>query len=582
MIFDIQKHWQVAPRLPYAIEKELGAFHPVIRQVLYNRGIGDAETARRFLEAEMPEGDSFQMADMEKAVARIWRAIREHEQIVVYGDFDTDGVTATALMVQTLQALGAEVEPYIPDRVDDGYGLNSAVLSERAQEGVKLVITVDCGMRAVEEVREGSLRNKLDIIITDHHSVGPELPPDALAVVNPKREDCEYPEKMLAGVGVAYHLADALLQTARDRGEPIALIQDDLLDLVAVGTVADLAPLDRLENRSLVRRGLEILNRGQRPGLYALIDTAGLQPGQIKAAQIGYALGPRLNAAGRLESASVAYELLMTTDMGQAARQAQELDALNSQRQEATRAAQDAAREIVLNEAQSGDISLLFVAGADFLPGIVGLVAGRLAEEFYRPAVVVDMSADECRGSCRSIPEFDIVGALDECAELLVRHGGHAQAAGFTVHRDNLEALRRCLTECARRALRGQDLRPMMAIDMEIPLEELQSWADLSQPELLNPVNTLMQLEPVGHGNPQPLFMSCGVPVQGARRVGREGAHLKLTLGRAPCRLDAIAFRQGELEMTLLRSIDIVYHLEINEWNGRRNIQLNIRDIRFP
>ncbi len=564
------KRWRKANVIPPSVLARLAGFDPVLAQVLYNRGIEDGDTARRFLAGEMPETDSLQMADMDRAVDRIRQAIREKEQIAVYGDFDTDGVTSTVLIVQTLRALGGQVEPYIPHRVDDGYGLTTAALRTMANDGVGLVITVDCGMRAVQEVSDGNSQG-LEIIITDHHTVGPELPP-ALAVINPKRDDCPYEEDMLAGVGVAYHLADALIRAAKAADDPVSVSQTDLLDLVAIGTVADLAPLDRLENRALTIRGLQVLNTARRPGLYALLEIAGVQPGQVKSSHIGYALGPRLNAAGRMESASMAYELLMATEMTEAWDLAHQLDALNARRQEETLAAQMKAREMAL-QGLDGDVPLLFAADASFVPGIVGLVAGRLAEEFYRPTIVVEVDQEgreECRGSCRSIPEFNIVHALDQCADLLVRHGGHSQAAGFTVRKENLYRLRDELYELAQEALRGQDLRPSIEIDAEVPLERLG----------LDLARTLEQFEPFGHHNPQPLLMTSNLQVLDARRVGKDGSHLKLTVGEAGIRMDAIAFRFGDWIDTLPRRVDVAYHLEVNEWNGRQRPQLNVRDIR--
>jgi single-stranded-DNA-specific exonuclease len=564
------KRWRIAPEIPPSVRGRLADLDPVLAQVLYNRGYTDGGGARRFLAGELPDTDSFSMADMNEAVARIRQAIQDKEQIAVYGDFDTDGVTSTALMVQTLRALGGQVEPHIPDRVDDGYGLTTAALRALANDGVGLIITVDCGMRAVHEVLDGNSQG-LDIIITDHHTVGPELPP-ALAVVNPKREDCPYEEDMLAGVGVAYHLADALIREAKAAGETVPISQDDLLDLVAIGTVADLAPLDRLENRALVIRGLEVLNSARRPGLYTLLEVAGVQPGHVKSTNIGYALGPRMNAAGRMESASLAYELLMTADMAEAWKMAHQLDDLNAWRQEETQSTLLKARDLAF-QGLEGDIPLLFAADPSFMPGIVGLVAGRLAEEFYRPAIVVEVDPvekGECRGSCRSIPEFDIVNALDRCADLLVRHGGHSQAAGFTVRKENLYLLRDELYELAQEALRGQDLRPAVDIDAAVPLERLT----------LDLARTLQQLEPFGHRNPQPLLMTSNLQVLDARRVGKDGFHLKLTLGEVSLRIDAIAFRLGDRIEDLPRRVDVAAHLEVNEWNGRQRVQLNVRDIR--
>lgn len=574
-----EKRWNIAPRVPPSVLATLRAFHPVIAQVLYNRGQDTPEKARAFLDG----GDGalhnpFALHGMAQAVERIRRAIKRDEQIVVYGDFDADGVTSTVLLVQALRALGARVEPYIPHRVDEGYGLNFEALRALRQQGTSLVVTVDCGIRSVEEVAYGR-RLGLDLIVTDHHSVGEELPP-ALAVIDPKidaRQRLEegrtngYPEDMLAGVGVVYKLAQALFSVAESQDRrPPSLPLDDLLDLVALGTVADLVPLDRPENRELVRRGLQVLNRAQRPGVYELMEVAGVRPEQCNATSIGFMLGPRINAAGRLDSAMLAYELLSTHDMARASELAQQLQALNVERQELTLQAVEVAREQAFDTGQ--DTPLIFAASSDFRPGIVGLVAGRLCEEFYRPAVVVQQGETESRGSCRSIDEFDITDALDECADLLVRHGGHAQAAGFTVLNENLPKLRERLLQLAAERLDGQDLRPSLNVDAEVPFDQLtETLAD-----------ELRRLEPTGAGNDAPLFVTRGVRVVEARRVGQEGRHLRLRLSNGVQFLDGIAFKFGDWAEHLEGMMDIAYHLEINEWNGHRRPQLNIQDLRPP
>lgn len=574
-----EKRWNIAPRVPPSVLATLRAFHPVIAQVLYNRGQDTPEKARAFLDG----GDGalhnpFALHGMAQAVERIRRAIKRDEQIVVYGDFDADGVTSTVLLVQALRALGARVEPYIPHRVDEGYGLNFEALRALRQQGTSLVVTVDCGIRSVEEVAYGR-RLGLDLIVTDHHSVGEELPP-ALAVIDPKidaRQRLEegrtngYPEDMLAGVGVVYKLAQALFSVAESQDRrPPSLPLDDLLDLVALGTVADLVPLDRPENRELVRRGLQVLNRAQRPGVYELMEVAGVRPEQCNATSIGFMLGPRINAAGRLDSAMLAYELLSTHDMARASELAQQLQALNVERQELTLQAVEVAREQAFDTGQ--DTPLIFATSSDFRPGIVGLVAGRLCEEFYRPAVVVQQGETESRGSCRSIDEFDITDALDECADLLVRHGGHAQAAGFTVLNENLPKLRERLLQLAAERLDGQDLRPSLNVDAEVPFDQLT--------EML--ADELRRLEPTGAGNDAPLFVTRGVRVVEARRVGQEGRHLRLRLSNGVQFLDGIAFKFGDWAEHLEGMMDIAYHLEINEWNGHRRPQLNIQDLRPP
>lgn len=561
------KRWAVHPPIPTEYKNRYGELHPVLAQVLYNRGIKDYQTAIDFLDGKDPDNNAMKMKGMQKAISRIRQAIKNKENIVIYGDFDADGVTSTALLVQTLASLGANVKPYIPHRVDEGYGLNTPALLHLKETGTDLVITVDCGVRSVEEVKT-AMDAGLDIIVTDHHSIGDAIPP-ALAVINPKQEDCPYPEDMLAGVGIAFRLAEALIkvETVNSRNAP-TITRDDLLDLVAIGTVADLAPLDRLENRALVLQGLDVLNRAHRPGVFELLRVSGVEPGHVDAMAIGYSLGPRINAAGRLESAMIAYSLLSTNDIEEAGRLAEALQELNTSRQEMTQQAQDEAR--ILAAAESDDLPLIFAAAPHFKPGIVGLVAGRLTEEFYRPSVVIEMGEEESRGSCRSIPEVNITEALDECAELLIRHGGHAQAAGFTIRTANIPVFRERLMECVQKQLHKQIAEPTIIADCLVPL----SHATLELAE------QLQKLEPTGFANPSPLFKSERLRVVDYKGVGKEGKHLKLRVADGPVSVDAIAFGLGHWMRNMPMYVDIVYYLQVNEWNGRVSAQLNIQDLK--
>jgi single-stranded-DNA-specific exonuclease len=560
------KKWQISPPLPNDQAARFQTFHPVVAQILYNRGYTDPEEARAFLLGQTPLGDPFKMRGVTDAVVRIRRAIKKGESIVVYGDFDADGVTSTALLVTVLSALGANVQPYIPHRVDEGYGLNAAALRKLAARGVNLVITVDCGIRSLKEVEAGNQAG-LDMIVTDHHSVGPEVP-DALAVINPKQPGCNYTEKMLAGVGIAFKLADALLKASAQQERHAAPIQPEaLLDLVAIGTVADLAPLSHAENRALVMRGLKQLHDARRLGIRALLDVASLTPEQISAESIGFVIGPRLNAAGRLGSAMEAYDLLATTDPQVAVTNAQQLQKLNEERQRLTREAQEIVRSVVKIEA---DAPLIFAADPNFMPGIVGLVAGRLTEEYYRPAIILHRGEKESHGSCRSIAELNITEALDQCADLLIRHGGHAQAAGFAIHNENLPHFQEMIQGIVADSLRGKDLRPTLRIDAEVRLNQL----DMELHEALG------GLEPCGNENAIPLLCSRQVRVIDRRTVGKDNAHLKLRLSDGDQEFDAIAFRQGVLSGEVPPVVDAAYQLDLNEWNGSRRLQLKVQDLR--
>ncbi|MFN3761620.1 MAG: single-stranded-DNA-specific exonuclease RecJ [Anaerolineae bacterium] len=557
--------WNLPHPVPDAYRAHFPDLHPVVVQILYNRE-RDPEEARAFLERRPGPDNPYALHGMNKAVDRIRWAIRRKEPIAIYGDFDADGVTATALLVITLRSMGADARPYIPHRVEEGYGLNMRAIDELADAGARLLVTVDCGVRFPREVAHARRRG-MDVIVTDHHLVGVE-PLEAVAVVNPHQEECPYPYKGLAGVGLAYKLAQALLRANRQvplRGS-VPLDEEELLDLVALGTVADLAPLTG-ENRYLVSRGLERLNRTPRVGVEALIRQSGLRPGQVDTWHIGFVLGPRLNAAGRIAHAEKAYRLLTTDSPQEAEALARELDELNQERQRLTKEMQERARAVILE--QEPLPPLLFLADPQFPAGVVGLVASRLVDEFYRPAVMVEQGEEVSKGSARSIPGFHITRALDECADLLIRHGGHAVAAGFAVPTRHLEALKRRLLEIAARELEGVELTPTLAIDAEVPLREVNGalW------------KALQALRPFGEGNPEPLLLSRNVRVERQRPVG-DGSHLKLTLSDRGVWWDGIAFRQGEWAGRLPERVDVVYYLRENEWNGEVRLQLEIQDLR--
>ncbi len=556
------RRWLIPPPLTREADTALSAFPPILRQILFNRGYANYDQARAFLEARPAfDPDPFQMTGMREAVERIRRALAQGEPMAIYGDYDVDGVTATALLVETLTILGGKVRGYIPNRFDEGYGLNKEALSQLKEAGVGLVITVDCGIRSPDEAHHARTIG-LDLVITDHHHPLEGVLPPALAVINPKQPGDAYPDKDLAGVGIAYKLAEALL------GENHKADIPPLLDLVALGTVADLAPLVG-ENRYLVRRGLRQMREKKRQGLLSLAAVAEVDITRITATDIGFRLGPRLNASGRLESALASYELLITKDVFRAGQLAQQLDVQNRERQRLTRNIQEQAEALAL--ADDPQAWLLFAAHEDFNPGVVGLAASRLVEKHYRPAIVAQRGPKTTRGSCRSIQEFHITDALDQCAELLVRHGGHAAAAGFTVENDKLEELVSRLKRIAREQLSGQDLRPTLMADAEVALENVR-------PDLYE---HLKYLEPTGYGNLPAVFVARNVKLKAARSVGAEGKHLKLSLeDEHGITHDAIGFRLGHLQSSLPARVDILFTYETNEYNGRLNYQLNLKDVK--
>ncbi len=565
----IRKYWHTKPKILQSAAEELKDYSPILQQILYNRGYQSREAAQEFIEARPPEGTHpLAMLGVYEAAERILSAIQHKQPIIVYGDYDVDGVTATALLVSFLENFGADVYGYIPNRFDEGYGLNDEALSALKESGARLVITVDCGIRSVEESLHARAIG-LDLIITDHHHPGSQMP-EALAVINPKQDGDAYPEKNLAGVGLAYKLADGILAYLNQHGEstPTHTSADHFLDLVALGTVADLAPLVG-ENRSLVRSGLELIRRPQRQGLSSLIGAAGLNPNRIGAGDIGYILGPRLNAAGRLESAQISLNLLTTQDVAQAGEFAQQLEIYNRERQHITRDIQSRAEQIALTE--DPEALLLFAAHADFNPGVVGLAASRLTDLYYRPSIVASRGPEFTRGSCRSIPEFHITQALDQCADLLTHYGGHAAAAGFTVANRHLDELVERLQTIAQEQLADIDLRPTLTADIEVPLYELR-------PDILKDLD---RLQPTGYGNREAIFVSRGLRVIKYRPVGRDSTHLKLTVTDGTITYDAIAFQQGYWVDQMPQFIDLMYKFELNEFNGRSSLQLNVQDIQL-
>lgn len=560
------RRWNILPPAPPEFVRQSG-LSPLLAALLHHRELRDPEAVRAFLDADYKHGlhDPFRMRGIPEASARIAQAIERGEPMAVYGDFDTDGVTAVTLLVQALTAMGGTIRPYIPHRTREGYGLNGQAIHQLAAEGVRLLITVDCGISNVSEVAEAT-RLGLDVIVTDHHTPPAELPA-ALAVVNPKQPDCAYPYKQLVGVGIAFKLVQALVRRGRTLG---ALRGRDLLDVVALGTVTDMGPLTG-ENRVLVKAGLEAINSSQRPGLKALIEVAGLVQGQVTASDIGYMLGPRLNAAGRLADAVRAYELLLAGDYATARAIAQELNQTNRERQELTKQVQAAARAQA-EASGKHQRRVVVLAGEEFPAGIVGLVAGKLVEEWGRPVLLIERGAEQSRGSARSVPGFSIVEALASCKELFVRFGGHAAAAGFTINNANLPRLEEHLLALADAQLSDALLQPSLTVDASVALNALG-------PELLA---ELRRLEPFGQANPTPVLMSPGVEVLDARPRGSDGQHLRLLLQRDGVTHEAIAFRLGHLAEALRRHplIDVAYSFEEHEWNGQKRLQLNVKDFR--
>ena len=510
---------------------------PLVARILAARGI-EVSAMADFIAAKAVENGP-PMLDLDRAVERLRRALAARERIVVYGDYDVDGIAGSAILVRAFRQLGVVVQAYIPNRYEEGYGLNEQALRQLAADGARVIVSVDCGVTAV---REATLARSLgvDLIITDHHHPPAELP-DGFAVVNPRRPGDLSLDKELAGAGVALMLARRLL------GElGFALRRDELMQLVALATVADVVPL-RAANRALVKAGLEALNRAPITGVRAMVDRAGLKLGNVTSANIGYVLGPRLNAAGRISDAEEALRILLTEDADEAKTLAEHLELKNTERQELTRQVVKGARE---RAGERPEAWATVVADPTWPAGIVGLGASRLVEDYSRPAVVIAIDGEEGKGSCRSISAVHIAEALDECDDLLIKHGGHAMAAGFSIAREKIVEFTERLDEIVRRRLGGVRPVPSLRVDAEIEPEALTARLALE----------LAALEPCGMGNPRPHLLLRGVKVFGIRQVGADSDHLrcKITVGRFT--FDAMAFRRGEQvgAMTDAGSVDAV------------------------
>jgi single-stranded-DNA-specific exonuclease len=566
------KHRWIVPEPPdpaavARLQEELHLPEPLCR-LLAARGLADIDIAKSYLRPRLDQlHDPCLMLDLGRAVDRLERAIGNGEQVLVHGDYDVDGICSTTLMTRTLRMLGGKVTPFIPRRIEDGYDLGAAGVEAALRVGARVVLTCDCGTSAHEPVR--ALQDAgIDVIISDHHLPGGEALPAAYAVLNPKRPGCTSPDRDLAAVGVAFKLALALV---RRRGASENAIYR-MLDLVALATIADIAPL-RGENRVLARYGLKMLNETQNVGLRALIRAAGLGGKPITAGRVGFILAPRLNAVGRLGHAIRGVELLLSEDEHAANATARDLEELNARRQEVDRATLVRAREL-LSSLDLDETYGIVLAEEGWHPGVIGIVASRIVEEFGRPTVLVSLDGSDGKGSGRSIPAFDLHGGLSKCRDLLVRFGGHRSAAGVTIARDRVPEFAERFNAVAREQLTPDDLTPELRTDLEVSLGELTL-----------PLESLLRhIEPCGIGNPSPVLVARQVTVAAPPRiVGREHEHLKLRLTDASgAQIEALgwgmASRASEAELGSV--LDVAFRLESDEWNGERRLQARLADFR--
>lgn len=543
----------------------------VTAQILVNRNITTVEQAQRFLNTEVSHVHAPQLfADMDKAVHRTIQAINQKEPICIFGDYDVDGAVSTSLMVLFFREIEYPVEFYIPNRLTEGYSLNTNAIDKLAQQGIKLIITVDNGITAHTAIQHASSKN-IDTIVTDHHQVATTLPP-AFAIINPQRPDCPYPFKGICGAGVAYKFLLALRQALRDNGYFKNRPEPNLkqhLDLLAIATVADMVPL-KDENRYFVKEGLKHLARTSKPGLKALLKVSGTG-NKISAYDLGFRLGPRINACGRLEDASLGVRLLTGTNTSQTLELATCLDQLNSDRRQIEQTISEQALAKIVSDFSPDNDAGVVVYDPEWHLGVVGIVASRLVEKINRPVFVLCQTEDgKIKGSGRSVPKVNLIKALQECQDLFVAYGGHEAAAGVTLLPENRKIFSVRFNEAIKRQLLPKDFKRSVRIDAELKSDDINF-------QLLN---ELEQLEPFGMGNAKPVFASNHLAIQSKRIVGEK--HLKLTLTLDNQCFDAIAFGKADEFNKLSSSTNLLYGLEINEFNNRRSIQMVVRDFLNP
>lgn len=543
-----------------SLVNELG-ISPLVASLLINRGIQSPQDVQSFLYDQGQDfHDPYLLLGMDLAVARIKEAIDRKEPILIFGDYDCDGVTSTSVMMITLRELGANVQFYIPNRFTEGYGPNEQAFKYAAEIGVRLIITVDTGIAAIHEAKVAAELG-IDLIITDHHESGPELPV-ALAIIHPKLPDSPYPFRDLAGVGVAFKLAHALY------GD----IPEHLLELAAIGTIADLVPLQG-ENRLIAKKGIKKLRSTERIGLRALLKQAGADSSSINEETIGYMIGPRINAVGRLESADRAVDLLLTNDPFEAESIAEEIESLNKERQGIVSSIAEEAMKEVEEKYPIKENAVIVVGKQGWNAGVIGIVASKLVERFYRPAIVLSFDEEKglAKGSARSIEGFDLFSNLSTCRDILPHFGGHPMAAGMTLEISDVNELRTRLNNLAKEQLTEEDFIPVTKLDSEIDLEEI----DLASLE------EMQMLAPFGVSNPKPKILLSGSSISQIRRIGADGNHLKITLNNQGKALDGVGFGLGHLfeEISPHSKVSVIGELSINEWNNIRKPQIFLQDI---
>ena len=557
------KQWQVKGVDPF-LQKEMSdalGIHPIIAQLLVNRQITTVQEARLFLSADLASlYNPFLLTDMDRAVERIEQAAKSYEKVLIYGDYDVDGVTSSALLRRILKRLGISAMNYIPHRMEEGYGLNVSIAQFAQEQGIHLLITVDCGINAFEPIA-ALMAQGIDVIVIDHHEPDADKIPPALAVIDPKRPDCLYPSKNLSAVGLVAKLAQAIF----------GVIPEEDLDLVAIGTVADVVPL-RGENRIFVKRGLPLIEHTLKHGLRALLDIAKISGKKMKPYYIGFILGPRLNAAGRMDSANISLDLLLCEDPISAMALAQSLESHNVSRQKMQLSVVEEAIAMIEGDLALKESQIIVVAKQGWHKGVLGIVASRIVEKYYKPTVVISVEEGLGTGSARSIEGFHLHTALASCAAMLENYGGHKRAAGLRVKHEHIDAFRLAINQFAKGALTGVQMMPTLELDCEIPLSSI----DLGLVEIIE------SMEPHGEGNPAPVFCTRGVVVKSIPAVlGRDTIKFWVTDGAKS--LSAVGFGMSAFKdlIKLVTKVDIAYTLGIDDWNKAPTAQLLLKDIKI-
>jgi len=560
----MKKIWRIKPP-NRVLQDQLSSALNISRitaQLLVNRGILDTVEAKSFMSSSFSAcHDPFLLKDMHKAVSRIKKAITDKEAILVYGDYDVDGITSVTILYSALKKLGAVADTYIPNRLEEGYGLNLAAIKKAHKNGIGLIITVDCGITSFKEV-EYAKSIGIDVIITDHHEVFESRVPAAYAVISALQPDCKYPFKHLAGVGIAYKLVKAIYDTTD-------LFAEDFLDLVSLGTVADIAPLIG-ENRVMAKCGLDEMNKRERIGLSALMDIGGLSDKEIISGHIGFILGPRINAMGRIGSAQTSLDLLLTSDKEEAKRLAKVLNTENRNRQKIEARILEEALSKVEREVNFKHHKVIVLASENWHPGVIGIVASRIADRFYRPAIMISLDGKFGKGSGRSIEGFHLFEYLLRSKDVLMGFGGHEAACGVTLDKDKIDEFRDKINEEASKDVDEEIFSPKLDIDMDVPL------GDLSE----DVIGELEDLAPFGPDNPKPVLSSTRLLVKdGPRSIGKNGFKIWVTDNKITC--EAVSFGKGNLEAPKTGSeVSLAYIPSINDWQGVRSIQLELKDIK--